>query len=54
MKAAGITLNFYKAYLFHGGAWKKLKDQSVDLKEFDQRVRYVLGNAESVNYYGMA
>lgn len=49
-----ISFNAENAVLFHIGGWKKLKDQAVDVLEFNRRVQERLGNVKVYNYYGMA
>jgi phenylacetate-coenzyme A ligase PaaK-like adenylate-forming protein len=54
LEQQGRQLHAKNAILFHIGGWKKLKDQAVDAKEFNRRVKSVLGNVTVYNYYGMA
>lgn len=54
LEEAGIKLDINKGILFHIGGWKKLKDQAVDAKEFNNRINNTLGNVKVYNYYGMA
>lgn len=49
----GITLDFGDSILIHGGGWKKLKDEAVDQKTFNQLLKEQLGIREIHNYYGM-
>ncbi len=49
-----ISFNIKNAILFHIGGWKKLKDQAVDVLEFNRRIQKCLGNVKVYNYYGMA
>lgn len=49
----GITLDFDDSVLIHGGGWKKLKDEAVDPKTFNQLLKERLGIREIHNYYGM-
>lgn len=54
LEEASIKLGIDKGILFHIGGWKKLKDQAVDTKEFNNRIYNTLGNVKVYNYYGMA
>ena len=56
MEEAGITLDLPDAVVFHGGGWKRLKDQRVDREAFSSRVASVLGckASEVRDFYGMA
>ncbi|MFJ7838520.1 acyl-protein synthetase [Lysinibacillus sphaericus] len=49
----GIKLDFGNSVLIHGGGWKKLKDEAVDSKTFNQLLKEQLGIREIHNYYGM-
>lgn len=49
----GIALNFGDSVLIHGGGWKKLKDEAVDVQTFNRLLREQLGIQEVHNYYGM-
>lgn len=46
-------LNLENGILIHSGGWKKLKDISVDLKEFNQRTNNVCKISKCLNFYGM-
>lgn len=54
LEEKGIKFNAKNAILFHIGGWKKLKDQAVDVLEFNRRIQDRLGNVKVYNYYGMA
>ena len=54
LREAGVSLNVGESRLFHIGGWKKLKDQAVDGRKYNEAVREVLGNVSVYNYYGMA
>ena len=54
LESSGQKLNIKNGFLFHIGGWKKLKDEAVSTKEFNDRTRAVLGNVRIHNYYGMA
>lgn len=54
LEEKNISFNAENAVLFHIGGWKKLKDQAVDVLEFNRRVQGCLGNVKVYNYYGMA
>ena len=42
-----------KGILFHGGGWKQLENQSVDNREFKNRISGVSNITNIHNYYGM-
>lgn len=50
----GIHLKMKNAVLFHIGGWKKLRDQAVDVQEYNRRVQDCIGDVKIYNYYGMA
>ncbi len=54
LREAGVSLSIGEGRLFHIGGWKKLKDQAVDSRRYNEAVREVLGNVAVYNYYGMA
>lgn len=56
MEASGRTLDLPRAMVFHGGGWKKLRDQRVDRERFSDRLSSVLGcdPAAVRDFYGMA
>lgn len=54
LEEKGLHFNMKNAVLFHIGGWKKLKDQAVDVLEFNRRVQACLGDVRVYNYYGMA
>jgi hypothetical protein len=49
----GLDINFGDSILIHGGGWKKLKDEAVDSRTFNQLLREQLGIQRVHNYYGM-
>lgn len=53
LERAGIQLDFSKAFLVHGGGWKKLESQKVSENEFKQRIFDQTGCYRVHNYYGM-
>lgn len=48
-----LKIDFGDSVLIHGGGWKKLKDEAVDAKTFNQLLKEQLGIQEVHNYYGM-
>ena len=56
MEERGLKLEIPRAVVFHGGGWKKLKDQRVDRGGFSGRLSRVLGchPSEVRDFYGMA
>ncbi len=54
LRKLGIHLSIEDGVLFHIGGWKKLKDQAVDAKTYNQSVAECMGNVRVYNYYGMA
>lgn len=52
-KEQNLDLNFGDSILIHGGGWKKLKDEAVDAKTFNNLLNKKLGIKEVHNYYGM-
>jgi len=56
MEEAGLRLSLPGTVVFHGGGWKKLKDQRVDRECFGKRLSEVIGCAsqEVRDFYGMA
>lgn len=56
MEERGLRLELPRAVVFHGGGWKKLKDQRVDREAFSARLSGILGCApeEVRDFYGMA
>jgi hypothetical protein len=56
MEERGLRLELPRAMVFHGGGWKKLKDQKVDRETFSARLSKVLGcDPLGVrDFYGMA
>ncbi len=55
LEAVGESLSLPQATVFHGGGWKKLKEQQVSKDVFNERTARVLGcPAERVlDFYGM-
>lgn len=54
LKESGNTLDMSKAYLIHGGGWKKLENQSISPERFAEGLRETCKIAHLSNYYGMA
>lgn len=56
MKERGHRLDLPRAVVFHGGGWKKLKDQRVDRGTFSSQLSSILGcdPTEVRDFYGMA
>lgn len=56
MEERGLKLDLPRAVVFHGGGWKKLKDQKVSREVFSQRLADMLGcpPTEIRDFYGMA
>jgi hypothetical protein len=56
MEERGLKLDLPRAVVFHGGGWKKLKDQKVSREVFSQRLARSLGCplTEVRDFYGMA
>ncbi|MCX6246944.1 MAG: acyl-protein synthetase [Bacteroidetes bacterium] len=50
---AGIKPDLSNAVLIHGGGWKKLENESVSSKEFNNKLKDVCGIRRVHNYYGM-
>ena len=40
-------------YLIHGGGWKKLENQKVDIVTFNNMFKHVFPSSHIMNYYGM-
>ncbi|MFB7156107.1 acyl-protein synthetase [Lysinibacillus sp. NPDC056232] len=51
--AQGLKFDFGDSILIHGGGWKKLKDEAVDVRTFNRLLYEQLGISEVHNYYGM-
>jgi Acyl-protein synthetase, LuxE len=53
--AEGICLNLPQVHILHSGGWKRLQDQSVDKKTFNDGLAKVFGCAPErvVDFYGM-
>jgi phenylacetate-coenzyme A ligase PaaK-like adenylate-forming protein len=54
LKSKNIQFNVSNGILFHIGGWKKLKEQAVDTKTYNNSICDVFGNMTVHNYYGMA
>lgn len=56
MEDRGLRLELPRAVVFHGGGWKKLKDQKVTREAFSERLAAILGcpPTEVRDFYGMA
>jgi phenylacetate-coenzyme A ligase PaaK-like adenylate-forming protein len=54
LEEEGVSFNFPKATMIHGGGWKKLAELAVSNEEFKARVKDRLGVNKVLNYYGMA
>ncbi len=54
LKKEKKCLNIENGILFHIGGWKKLQEESVSSKEYNQALKKVCGNIRIHNYYGMA
>lgn len=56
MEESGLALELPNAVVFHGGGWKKLKDQRVDREAFSSRLASILrcNVSEVRDFYGMA
>lgn len=51
--AGDFSIKLPKAYLFHGGGWKKMQDQAVDNLTYKKMAFDALGIKNVHNYYGM-
>lgn len=56
MKEKGLRLEFRDARVFHGGGWKKLKEEQVSKDEFSKSIADILGTESGKvhDFYGMA
>lgn len=54
IKQEGKKLDLSKAYLIHGGGWKKMTDQAVSPEVFAESLREQCNIVHLSNYYGMA
>lgn len=54
LRQAGVRFAIEDGVLFHIGGWKKLKDQAVSPRAFNESIWEALGNVRVHNYYGMA
>ncbi len=54
LESKGIMFHFPNAILVHGGGWKKLLNQSINIETFKLCAKNVLGIDKVINYYGMA
>lgn len=50
---AGLRPDLSNAVLIHGGGWKKIENESVSSKEFNEKLFEVCGIRRVHNYYGM-
>ncbi|MHC1773988.1 MAG: acyl-protein synthetase [Lentimicrobium sp.] len=50
---AGLRPDLSNAVLIHGGGWKKMENESVSSREFNQKLFEVCGIRRVHNYYGM-
>ena len=48
-----IKLKKNNGFLIHGGGWKKLENQNISKKYFNNFAKKILGIKRSINYYGM-
>ncbi len=53
LKDEGMTFDFSKAFLIHGGGWKKLINEAVSADEFHKCLFDVCGLNKIHEYYGM-
>ena len=53
LKEEGITFDFSKGILIHGGGWKKLISEAVSHDEFHKRLKDACGLEHIHDYYGM-
>ncbi len=53
LEEIGVVLSIKEGILIHGGGWKKLETESVQDREFKQRLKNVAGIEKIHNYYGM-
>lgn len=54
MKSRNFEINPIKAFLIHGGGWKKAVNSGVTKQIFDDEFKKVVKNSQVINYYGMA
>jgi hypothetical protein len=54
MKLRSLEINPAKAFLLHGGGWKRAVTSGVSKKMFDEEFKKVVKNSQVINYYGMA
>ncbi len=45
--------NFSKAFLIHGGGWKKIEEKKIDRNHFNSQLKNKLGINNVRNYYGL-
>ena len=48
-----VNVKDSESILLHGGGWKKLANEEVSTKLFNDRAKQMLGNTRVVNYYGL-
>jgi hypothetical protein len=55
MMEAGISLKLPNAHVLHSGGWKRLQDQAVDKRTFNEGLAQVFGcsPARIIDFYGM-
>ena len=55
LRSAGVSLAMADATVFHGGGWKKLKEQQVSKETFNEQTAEVLGCSPQriLDFYGM-
>ena len=54
MKSHNSEINAAKAFLIHGGGWKRAADTGVSREIFNDEFKEVVKNSHVINYYGMA
>lgn len=53
LEESSMKLPLEQGVMIHGGGWKKLLDEAVSTKNFNQRVNDICGITNCHNYYGM-
>lgn len=53
LKSENINFDLSNGVLIHGGGWKKLLNESVSPKEFNDKLKNICGIKRVHNYYGM-
>lgn len=51
--AREVDLDLSRATLFHGGGWKRLEDEAVSARDFNNTLQEACGLHDIRNYYGM-